>query len=123
MLMLWCTSSGVRIVAEACGARNDAARKTASTGSVIMVWSLVHGDPAGPAKMPAGGLHPGAAVDAQDLTRHPRRVVGREIERRLADVRRLAHAAERNGLRDPFADEPDQALAHVRADEARRDAV
>src|SRR5262249_13938520 len=67
-------------------------------------------------------LHGCAAVDAQDLPRNPGGVVRREIRSGLADVGRLADAAQGDRLRDTLADELDQAVAHVGAHEAGRDA-
>src|SRR4030095_10190962 len=55
-------------------------------------------------------LHAGAAVDAEDRARPPRRLLRRQIDGRLPDVRRFADAPERDRLRDSLTDELDQPL-------------
>src|SRR5262245_18590959 len=69
------------------------------------------------------GSHPGAAVGAEDLAGDERRVVAGEIGGGLADLFGLAGATERDSGEHHVAMKLEEALAHVGADEARRDAV
>src|SRR5689334_13327320 len=67
--------------------------------------------------------HASAAVDPEDLAGDPGAVAGDEEDGRFADVVGLAGTTERDGLNETFAEEADQLLPHVRADETGRDAV
>src|SRR5690348_13322079 len=71
----------------------------------------------------AAPLHPGAAVDAQDLAGDPGGVGGGEEDGYPADLDGLPGPAERDRLEDGVAVETEEPLAHLRADDARRDAV
>src|SRR5438552_686157 len=81
-------------------------------------------DPSAGACFPGPGLSDvGAAVDAQDLAGDPGAVGGGQEHRRAADLARLSGAAEWDRLQHGVAVIAEEALAHLRADDPRRDAV
>src|SRR5262249_53988745 len=68
-------------------------------------------------------LDVGPAVDAENLPRDPRRVLGREEHRGPADVDELAGTAERDRLQHDIAGEAEKPPPHLRAYESGGDAV
>src|SRR5207249_649207 len=85
-------------------------------------WLLVPGFRRGNEKPrtrdPEPLLHPRAAVDPQDLAGHEAGIVAGQVQRRLADVVRLAGTAERNAAGQRIAIELDHPFPHVAHHEA-----